>query len=126
MPTNISPLVYVNGIALPPSSTYSANTATLVDSARNAEGKMVGSVIRDNVAKIELTWNFLSNEDWANILAKFTGSFENDVRFFDQATAGWVTKKMYVSDRNASIPFCDPRTGLPRGWIGARLSLIES
>jgi len=122
----INPLVYVNGTALPHSSTYAPNTATLVDFARNAEGRMIGAVIRDDVAKVELTWNFLTNEEWAGILRLFTSSFENNVRFFNQATSSWTTRKMYVSDRNASIPFCDHRTGLPRGWVGARLALIES
>ena len=51
----INALVTVRGVPLPEPSTYSANTATLVDSARNVQGKMIGAVIRDDVAKVELS-----------------------------------------------------------------------
>ena len=49
-------LVTVAGVALPEPSAYSGNTATIVDSARNLEGRVIGSVVRDDVAKVELSW----------------------------------------------------------------------
>lgn len=39
-------LVTVAGVALPEPSTYNGNTSTLVDSARNTNGVVVGSVVR--------------------------------------------------------------------------------
>ena len=39
-------LVSVNGVDLPEPSSYSATTSTIVDSGRNVQGKVVGSVVR--------------------------------------------------------------------------------
>lgn len=122
-------LVSVNGYDFPEPSTYSGNTSTLVDSARNANGKMVGSVIRDDVAKVELSWRYLTVEQWADIQKCFRnssgGKFINLVSFFDQSVGGWVTKEMYVSDRNAGMWRRDPKTGDILGWIDCKLSMIE-
>lgn len=122
-------LVSVDGYDFPEPSTYSGNTATLVDSGRNVEGRMIGSVIRDDVAKVELTWNYLTVEEWANINKKFKrssgGKFINLVNFFDQSAGGWVTKEMYVSDRSAGMWRRDPSTGDILGWKDCKLSLIE-
>ena len=57
-------LVTIAGYELPEPSTYSANTATLVDSARNVQGYVIGSVIRNDVAKVELSWKYLTVEQW--------------------------------------------------------------
>ena len=48
-------LVTVNGYEFPEPSEYSGLTSTLVDSARNVKGYVIGSVIRSDVAKIELS-----------------------------------------------------------------------
>lgn len=122
-------LVSVRGYDFPEPSTYSGNTATLVDSARNVSGRMVGSVIRDDVAKVEISWRYLTVEQWARIQKCFRnssgGRFINLVDFFDQSVGGWVTKEMYVSDRNAGMWRRDPKTGEILGWTDCRLSLVE-
>lgn len=123
-------LVTVGGYALPEPSTYLPTTSTLVDSARNAQGKMIGSVIRDDVSKIELSWRYLTVEQWANILKCFRkssgGKFINVVEFFDQSVGGWVTKEMYVSDRPTQGMWRrNPETGDVMGWTECKLSLIE-
>jgi len=122
-------LVSVDGYDFPEPSTYSGNTSTLVDSSRNVQGKMVGSVIRDDVAKVEISWKYLTVEQWKNILQCFTGhdKFINDVIFFDQTIGDWVTesRKMYVNDRKAGMFRRDPSTGDVLGWTNCSLSLIE-
>ena len=67
-------LVSIGGYEFPEPSSYSATTSTIVDSARNVEGYMIGSVIRDDVAKIEISWRYLTVEQWARILQCFSGS----------------------------------------------------
>ena len=62
-------LVSIGGYSLPEPSSYSAVTSTIVDSARNVQGYVVGSVIRPDVAKIELSWKYLTAREWANILS---------------------------------------------------------
>jgi hypothetical protein len=122
-------LVSVNGYDFPEPSTYSGNTSTLVDSARNAQGVMIGSVIRDDIAKVELSWRYLTVEQWASIQKCFRqssgGKFINLVTFFDQSVGGWVTKEMYVSDRKSGMWRRDPKTGDVLGWTDCSFSLVE-
>lgn len=118
-------LVMVGGYSFPEPSSYSAITSTIVDSARNVSGYVVGSVIRHDVAKIELSWKYLTVTQWAQILSLFTSNFYNDVTFFNQATGAYTTRKMYVSDRNASAWRRDPNTGDMLGWVNPTLSLVE-
>jgi hypothetical protein len=122
-------LVSVGGYDFPEPSAYSGNTSTLVDSSRNVEGRFVGSVIRDDVSKIEISWKYLTVEQWARIQKCFRqssgGKFINTVTFFDQSVGGWVTKEMYVNDRKANLFKRDPKTGDVTGWIDVSIALIE-
>lgn len=122
-------LVTVGEFDFPEPSTYNGNTSTLVDSARNVEGKMVGSVVRDDVAKVEMTWKYLTVEQWANILKCFSiargGKFINDVTFFCQDLGDWTTRQMYVNDRKADMFRRDPKTGDVLGYTGCSLALVE-
>ena len=118
-------LVTIGGYNLPEPSTYSATTSTIVDSARNVAGYVVGSVIRNDVAKIELTWRYLTAEQWATVLSLFTTSFYNDVRFLNQATNNFEVRTMYVSDRQAGMCRRHPETGKVMGYTSCSLSLVE-
>lgn len=118
-------LVTVNGRALPEPSTYSAVTSTIVDSGRNVNGKVIGSVVRHDVAKVELTWRFLTAAQWASVIGPFTTDFYCTVTFFNQATGDYTTRTMYVSDRSASMFRRDPNTGEVLGWESPKLSLVE-
>lgn len=118
-------LVSIGGFEFPEPSTYTATTSTIVDSARNVSGYVVGSVIRNDVAKIELTWRYLTAQQWANILSLFSGSFYNDVRFLNQVTNQYTTRTMYVSDRNAGMWRRDPRNGTVMGYTNCSLALVE-
>lgn len=118
-------LVSIGGFNFPEPSTYNATTATIVNSARNVEGRVIGSVIRPDVAKIELTWKYLTAAQWATILSLFSSSFYNEVRFLNQTTNMPDTRTMYVSDRNAAMWRRDPQTGAVMGYTGCSLSLVE-
>lgn len=122
-------LVVVGSTALPEPSAYKGYTSTVVDSTRNVEGYMVGAVVRDDIAKIELSWNYLTASQWADILQLFTvsrgGSFENEITFFDQTLGDYNTRTMYVSDRSAGIWRRHPQTGAVMGFNNCSLSLVE-
>lgn len=118
-------LVTVAGRALPEPSTYNATTSTIVDSGRNVAGEVIGTVVRSDVAKIELTWRYLTAEQWASVIGPFTSSFTCSVRFFNQATASYTTRTMYVSDRTAGIWRRNPTTGAIMGYTQCALSLVE-
>lgn len=118
-------LVSIGGFDFPEPSTYNATTSTIVDSARNVSGYVVGAVVRNDVAKIELTWKYLTAYQWSQILSLFSSSFYNDVRFLNQVTNEYTTRTMYVSDRNAGVWRRDPVSGAVMGYTGASLSLVE-
>ena len=118
-------LVSIAGYNLPEPSAYDATTSTIVDSARNVSGYVVGSVVRSDVAKIELSWKYLTAEQWASILSLFSNSFYNDVRFLNQSTNNYEIRTMYVSDRSASMWRRDPDTGAVMGYTSCSLSLVE-
>lgn len=123
-------LVTIGNVDLPTPSSYVGLTSTLVDSGRNTEGVMIGAVIREDVGKVELAWNYLTVGEWAFILQQFSsafgGGFTREVTFYDQVRADWITREMYVGDRtSAGLIQLDPVTGLPKGWSKPKLSLIE-
>lgn len=118
-------LVTVAGYEFPEPSEYSANTSTLVDSARNVSGYVIGAVIRSDVAKVELKWRYLTAVQWAGILRLFTNNFYNSVTFYNQSTASYTTRQMYVSDRSAGMWRRHPSTGEVMGWTDCSLSLVE-
>ena len=118
-------LVTIGGFDFPEPSTYNATTSTIVDSARNVQGRVVGAVVRHDVAKIEMSWKYLTAYQWSQILSLFTNSFYNDVTFLNQVTNEYTTRTMYVSDRNAGMWRRNPQSGAVMGYTGASLSLVE-
>lgn len=126
-PAGFKALVSVGGEPLPEPSFYDGVTSTIVDSGRNLDGMMIGSVIRDKVSKVSIKWRYLTVYEWAFINGRFSGAekFINPVEFFDQTEGTWVTKKMYVGDRKAGAWRRDPDTGALLGWTDCSLSLIE-
>lgn len=122
---NIPALVTVNGVELPEPSSYEGTTSTIVDSGRNVQGKFVGAVVRNDVAKVTMSWNYLTAKQWATILSLFTANFYCSVRFYNQVTAEYTTRQMYVSDRTAGMWRRSPNNGSIMGWTGAKLSLVE-
>lgn len=118
-------LVTVAGHELPEPSEYSASTSTLVDSARNVSGYVIGSVIRSDVAKVELKWRYLTVAQWAGVLSLFNKSFYNSVTFFNQSTGTYTTRQMYCGDRSAGVWRRNPKTGEIMGWVDCSVSLVE-
>ncbi len=122
-------LVKIGDYILPEPSTYNGLTATLVDSGRNVEGKMIGSVVRDDVAKVEMSWRYLTVKQWSEINKLFKisagGNFVNYVTFFDQTQGDYVSRYMYINDRTAGLWRRHPTSGEVMGWTDCKLSLIE-
>ena len=135
----IEPLVSgAEGFVVPTPSTYIGNTATIVDSARNVDGRMIGTVIRNGVAKIQMTWAYIDAQKWAELLQQFEpsygGSFTRQVSFYNQTSGVIETREMYVGDRTSAGSFllynaenapAAYMIGLPRGYRDAAFSLIE-
>lgn len=118
-------LVTVAGVEFPEPSEYNGTTATIVNSGRNASGYVVGAVIRNDVANVDIVWKYLTKDQWAAVLAPFQNSFYNSVTFFNQTSGTWETRDMYVSDRKANMFRRDPNTGNVLGFLNCSLSLVE-
>jgi hypothetical protein len=118
-------LLTIGGHELPEPSEYSASTSTRVDSARNVSGYVIGAVVRSDVAKVEVKWRYLTASQWAEILSLFTDNFYNNVTFYNQSTASYTTREMYVGDRKAGMWRRHPSSGEILGWTDCSLSLVE-
>jgi len=110
--------------AFPEPTTYSGTTSTMIDSGTSVSGHLLGSIVREEVARISLSWNFLSVEEWAKINQLFKVSYEYLVRFFDQTKGDWGERTMYASDRSAGMWRRDDE-GNVLGWTGCSLELTE-
>lgn len=118
-------LVTVAGTALPEPSEYDAQVSTIVDSARNTAGYVIGAVVRSDVAKVSLSWRYLTVAQWASVLSLFTDNFYNDVTFFNMTTGKFETRTMYVGDRSTKMWRRHPETGEVLGWLDCKLALVE-
>lgn len=125
---DMRPLITVNGVGWPDPTEYNATTSTVVDSARNAQGFMIGAVIRSGICKVEAKWAFLDAETWAEILSQLDesagGKMINPVTFLNQTTNKWETHDLYTSDRTAGI-YLRNDDGSIIGYKGCRVALIE-
>lgn len=116
---------------LPAPSHYKMTSSTLVDSARNSEGVVIGNVIRGGVRKIEMSWNFLTQAQFTLIASFFEIDFFFDCYYYDTITGQMETKQMYVGDRvseSAEIVANYDSSGniiSINGYANVSLSLIE-
>ena len=132
----------VNEIVRTPSA-YKGYSTTVVDGSRNASGVVVGQPIIEDVAKIEITWNFLTLEEFAKLsqlfLSKYHGEFYVAVAFFDEtlgdfdgdntASPNTTTNKVrifYPNDRTADVAQLKLVNGKPVGYTNVQLHLIDT
>lgn len=139
-------------VALPTPSGYDASSSTLVNSARNTQGQVIGDVIKSDVAKIELKWNYLTLSQYTALAQLFepayNGAFFNAVSFFDVIKGDWngtvnpsnlsqnpptnsaganPCKVFYPNDRK--VTFAEIKldaNGKPVGYTGVALNLIDT
>ena len=121
-------LVTVGTTALPQPSKYDSTTSTIIDGGRNVNGVQIGSVVRDDMYTIKLSWRYLTDTQWSTILQLFReasgGSYDNDVTFYSQDVAGFITRTMHISDRRATLRDIDG-DGVT-GWLNCSLTLEEA
>lgn len=122
-------LLKTNTYTFPCPSTYTVTTATIVDSGRNVNGIVVGSVIRQGVVSIDATYNYITTLEWSKILKCFNsqlgGSFYRKITFYNQETDRVETRTFYVGDRTTNGLAVLDINKKPVAWLGAKLSLVE-
>ena len=95
-------IITINGAVLPPPSTYSVTRSDIdsSDTTRNEVGVLQRDRVRQGVYKLELEFNVKKGHEIALIESVISGASMN-VRFPD--TTGFITKKMYVGDRQKDV-----------------------
>lgn len=119
------------GILLPTPMLGSGNTivATNVDGSRNESGNFIGQVVGNDKLKIEMSFAYMTPEQFQEFLTIWDreqgGKFVNDFIVFDPRVNDFVTKKMYVGDRNGRPCMLNPTTFRPKYWTDIKANLIE-
>jgi len=118
--------IKINGHDIPqPRRGLNLLNATIVDSARNADGVVVGQVVGRDQQKINgLEWGYLTAEQWSSILKEFE-NFYVEVSYPVMVNNTWTTRKMYPGDRTAEPFHMDEETGLPKDYIDCKVHLID-
>ena len=74
-------------------------TSRMVDSARNAQGTMVGRMVGRSVDKQELGWQTISPQLWWEMNRWFEdGHFTFYCHYFSHNLGRWETRMFYLSD----------------------------
>ena len=143
----VKPVGTNNWVSIPTPSTYKMTSTTLVDSSRNTKGIVVSQVVREGIRKIEVTWKFLSQDNYSLIAKLFedasvggTGGFMCYLKYYDtirgtlidsssehiMGDASLPYRTFYVGDRvsdNAQLKL-DSQNKI-QGYANVKLSLIE-
>ena len=126
-------------ILVPEPREYSGTTSTVVDSTRNAKAVLIGSIVRDDMAKVSMSWNYLKVNEYSLLLRCFKqntiinlgndnyclGNFMPMVKFFDLTSGEYVTRQMYPGDRTSKMWRRNPSTLEVMGWTDCKFNLIE-
>lgn len=122
----MKPFIKINGNPYPwPHRGLSMMTATIVDSARNANAVVVGQKVGRDQQKLDgLEWVYLTAEQWSALLKEFR-NFYVTVTYPDMVNNTWTERKMYPGDRTAQPFHLDPETGLPLDYLYCKVNLID-
>ncbi len=124
----MSSLLIINGVEIKDPSIYNAGTYTKVEMTENAAGYKIGSIIRENVAEINVSWDKLTVKEWSDInkmfLSEYNGSVIVEVTFLNQVTGEYTTRNMITDKRAAGLASKDDKDNVV-GWYDCQLKLIE-
>nr|WP_297935375.1 DUF6711 family protein [uncultured Lachnoclostridium sp.] len=96
-------ILIVGGVALPDPSEMTLSDYDISESERNANGKMVSQIIREDVHKIECKWAILRPDDYMAIRRAIKKKFGLSVKFFIPEKNEKGELEMYAGDRKTPI-----------------------
>lgn len=121
---------------------YKGYSTTAVDSSRNSDGRVVAQPVIEDVAKIEVKWNFLTVDEFSKLsklfVEKYGGSFFVPVAFFDETLGDYDgdntvapssandVRIFYPNDRVADFAHITLVNGKPVGYSNVSLHLIDT
>lgn len=100
-------LISIDGVDLPSPTLYSLQNFDLDsgEAKRNEEGYLLRDRVRQGIYKIELEWLNITSSELALIKAAIEPAKVN-VKFITES--GYVTKEMYVGDRQIKMSLYNP------------------
>lgn len=115
----------VDGVTLPPPSTMTQSDYDLTDSERNAKGVMVMQMIREDIHKLECTWNILRPAEYMLIRNAIKKKHNLNTKYFiaDYNTQGTI--KTYAGDRTTPIYMFEGGDPNKPVYKGFKLNFIE-
>lgn len=96
-------ILIVEGISLPDPSKMTPSDYDISDSDRNANGKMITQIIREDVHKLECKWSKLEDAEYLLIRRAIKKKFGISVQYFCPDTGEKGTLIMYAGDRETPI-----------------------
>ena len=96
-------ILIVGGVSLPDPSEMTISDYDISESERNANGKMVSQIIREDVHKIECKWAILRPDDYMAIRRAIKKKFGLSVKFFIPVQNEEGELEMYAGDRKTPI-----------------------
>ena len=96
-------ILVVGGVTLPDPSEMSVDDYDISDSDRNANGKMVSQIVREDVHKVSCKWKVLRPADYAVIRQAIKKKFGLAVSFYIPAQGASGELEMYAGDRKTPI-----------------------
>ena len=96
-------ILIVGGVTLPDPSEMTITDYDISESERNANGKMVSQIIREDVHKIECKWKLLRPEEYMIIRNAIKRKFGLNVKFFIPVQNEDGELEMYAGDRKTPI-----------------------
>ena len=125
--SNSCNFIRVNGKPFPAPKRYpNMVVTTAVDSARNANNKVVGQKIgRDNYKVDNLEWPYLDAATWSAMLKEFDKNFFVTVQFWDMVNNNWRTLTMYPGNRTADVFKIDSQ-GRPTHYLNCKVNIIDA
>jgi len=128
--SNIASPFKINGHSYKAPSNLGGLVATLVSEARNASGVFTGQRIGRDQHKLDnLCWNYLTADEWSEILNEFNDSFTFTLEFFDPVRKDFRTITAYPSDRTFDYPvgahfYNDD--GSPKCFFNCKVNFVDT
>jgi len=116
----------INGVELPyPARGLKFERQQLVDSSRNALGQVVAQKINRRIFKFSsLQWKYLTASQWRSI-QKQVDKFEGELRYWDNPSGQFLTRKVYWGDESSEIWKINPTTGEVLEYINCSVNIID-
>lgn len=116
----------INGVELPyPARGLKLERQQLVDSQRNALGQVVAQKINRRLDKFSaLQWKHLTASQWRTIQREIN-KFEGTLRYWDNVSGSFVSRKVYWGDESSEIWKIDPSSGAVLEYINCSCNIID-